>query len=513
MQNTDELAYWNALDIAGAIRARKLSTLEVVDHFITRIERHNPALNAVIAEGFEEARASAKAADRRSASGDATGPLHGVPVLMKDCLDFKTGWRNTFGGVRALKDYVASYYTTFPERMERAGAIILGKTNSPVFGFRGTCDNYLFGPTCNPFDLTRNSGGSSGGSAAAVAAGFVPIAGGGDGGGSIRIPAAWCNVFGYNQTFGLVPLRLEPNLFGGTHPFLFEGPITRSVADAALTLNVLAGKGACDPFSYDASCDFVAASSRSIAGLKVGFSADFGIFPVDPEIQAIARNAAFSLVDAGADVEEIRVCFDRSQQELSDLWCRLIIPNSVLGLELLKEQGYDVSADHPEDLPPELRCWLDRMRSRTAVEYMRDQIIRSGVHASIERVFEKYDVLITPTLACLPVSNAQDGNTVGPSEVAGEAVDPLIGWCLTYPINFTGHPAASAPAGLSASGLPVGVQIIGRRFDDASVFATSGALERIRPWNTAFDRVQRVLEEAPAVSGYGRTPLLNVRTS
>ena len=509
--SSDELAYQSAGWIANQIREKKLSPVEAIDCSIARIERLNPALNAVVVEAFDEARSHAKAAEMAVTSGRTLGPLHGVPVLMKDLRDFKPGWRCTFGGVRGLKDYIADYYTTFPERMEKAGAIIIGRTNSPIFGFRGTCDNYLFGPTSNPFDLSRNSGGSSGGSAAAVAAGFVPIAGGSDGGGSIRIPAAWCGVYGFKQSFGRVPLRLEPNLFGCTHPFLFEGPITRSVADAALVLNALAGSGPSDPYSYDSTEDFVAATSRSIKGMKVAFSPNFDVYPVEAEVGAVIRDATAALADAGAIVEEVKIGIDRPQRELSDLWCRLIVPNSVLGLELLKEQGYDILGKSPEDLPLQFRDWLERMRSRTAVEYMRDQIIRSSLYSTIERVFESHDVLITPTLACLPVKNAADGNTVGPSEIAGQEIDPLIGWCLTYLINFTGHPAASAPAGLSASGLPVGLQVIGRRNADSSVFAASAALERARPWNPTFRHVERVLESAVVRDNpYGRA-LLNAR--
>jgi len=187
---SDELAYESVADLAARIRGRNLSPLEVVDYFIDRIESRNPAINALVVFGFEEARARARSAEKAVMSGAPLGPLHGVPLAIKDCFDFKPGWRNTFGGVPALKDYVATTWSLWPELLERAGGIILAKANSPAFGFRGTCDNYLFGPTRNPFNLSKNSGGSSGGSAAAVAAGLLPLAEGGDGGGSIRIPAA-----------------------------------------------------------------------------------------------------------------------------------------------------------------------------------------------------------------------------------------------------------------------------------------------------------------------------------
>jgi amidase/aspartyl-tRNA(Asn)/glutamyl-tRNA(Gln) amidotransferase subunit A len=181
----------SATELALHIRRRQLSPVEVVDAFITRIEQRNPSLNAFVYFGFDEARQRARDAEQAVLRGNLLGPLHGVPTAIKDLFDFKPGWKSTFGGIRALKDHVVNAYCLFAERVERAGAIVLGKTNSPVMGFRGTCDNYLFGPSRNPLDLRRNTGGSSGGSAAAVADGLVPFAEGTDGGGSIRIPAPW----------------------------------------------------------------------------------------------------------------------------------------------------------------------------------------------------------------------------------------------------------------------------------------------------------------------------------
>ena len=174
-----------------------------------------------------------------------------MPSAIKDLFDFKPGWPFTFGGVRAMSDCVARWHCVFAERIEKAGAILLGKTNSPTMGLRGTCDNYLFGPTRNPFDVRKNSGGSSGGSAAAVADGLVPFAEGTDAGGSIRIPAAWCNVVGFKASFGRVPVVMRPNAFAGDTPFVFEGPISRSVEDAALALTALAGYDPRDPFSIE----------------------------------------------------------------------------------------------------------------------------------------------------------------------------------------------------------------------------------------------------------------------
>ena len=268
MALSDELAYLGVAEIALNIRRRRLSPVEVVDAFITRIEARDPSLNAFVYRGFDDARAKAREAETALTDGRPLGPLHGVPVAIKDLFDFKPGWISTFGGIRALRNYTANIYCAFAERVEQAGAIILGKTNSPTMGFRGTCDNYLFGPTRNPFNIAKNTGGSSGGSAAAVADGLLPLAEGTDGGGSIRIPSSWCSVYGYKASFGRLPCISRPDAFAAAMPFVFEGPITRSVEDAALTVDALSGYHPGDPFSLDEATDLVAATRRSIQGLE-----------------------------------------------------------------------------------------------------------------------------------------------------------------------------------------------------------------------------------------------------
>jgi amidase/aspartyl-tRNA(Asn)/glutamyl-tRNA(Gln) amidotransferase subunit A len=486
MTGVDEFSFMSASELALRIRRRDLSPVEVVDACIARIEARNPSLNALVFYGFDDARKAARAAEQAVMSGAELGPLHGVPCAIKDLFDFKPGWKATFGGIRALKDFVSDKHCAFAERIEQAGAILVGKTNSPVMGFRGTCDNYLFGPTRNPFDLTRNSGGSSGGSAAAVADGLLPFAEGTDGGGSIRIPSSWCGVYGYKASFGRVPFFAGPNAFGSTVPFLFEGPITRTVEDAALALTALAGYHPRDPYTLDEQVDFSAATRRGIKGWKIAYSPNLDVFPVDPAVAEVVAQAVRAFEEAGAEVEEVEVGITRPKQELSDLWCRLITPGSIHAFELFKAGGIDLLADHRDDLPPEFLKWFERGLSYSTLDLLRDQALRSEVYHAIQGVLNRYDLLITPTLACTAARNADDGNTVGPSTVAGETVDPLIGWCLTYPINFTGHPAASIPAGL-ADGLPVGMQIVGRRYADADVLAASAVFERLRPWRQTYE--------------------------
>ena len=245
----NDLAYTSATELARRVRSGEVSAAELVEATIERIEQRNPDLNAVVYKGYDDARRAASAADDAVRAGDPLGPLHGVPTLMKDLFDFKPGWKSTFGGIPTLADQVIDAYCVFAERVEAAGAIIVGKTNSPVMGMRGTCDNPLFGPSRNPFDTSKNTGGSSGGSAAAVADGFVPFAEGSDAGGSIRIPAAWCGVYGFKPSWGRVPVPVRPNAFAGTDPFVAEGPITRTVEDAALVLSALAGYDSRDPYA------------------------------------------------------------------------------------------------------------------------------------------------------------------------------------------------------------------------------------------------------------------------
>jgi amidase/aspartyl-tRNA(Asn)/glutamyl-tRNA(Gln) amidotransferase subunit A len=482
----EELAYMSATEICDKVRRRVLSPVEIVDACIARIERRNPSLNAFVFNGFDDARRQAKAAEEAIMSGAAVGPLHGVPSAIKDLFDFKPGWPFTFGGVRAMRNCVADWHCIFAERIEKAGAILLGKTNSPTMGLRGVCDNFLFGPSRNPFDLRKNAGGSSGGSAAAVADGLVPFAEGTDAGGSIRIPAAWCNVVGFKPSFGRVPVVLRPNAFAGATPFVAEGPISRTVEDAALALNALAGYDPRDPFAVETTEDFLSATRRSVKGWKVAYSPNLDVFPIDPAIRRTLDEAVQCFGDAGAIVEEVVLGLKRKQRELSDAWTRLMAPLNIGALEGMKAFGIDLMGEHRHDFPPDYLLRIDAGRTRSAMHLEADQAIRSEIYDVIERALATHEILVCPTVAAMPVDNAADGDTKGPTEVDGVEVDPLIGWCPTYLTNFSGHPSASVPAGLSG-GLPVGMQIIGRRYADSDVLAAAAAVERLRPWRDAYE--------------------------
>jgi amidase len=192
--------------------------------------------------------------------------------------------------------------------------------------------------------------------------------------------------------------------------------------------------------------------------------------------------------DAGALVEDVRLGIKRDQHELSDLWCRLMMSSNLTILENFKRSGIDLIRDHATDFPPEYLAWLERVYAMSLLDSLKDQEIQTEIYDAIQGVLNTYDLLITPTLACTAVNNTDDGNTKGPTSIQGEAVDPLIGWCLTYLVNYSGHPAASIPAGLTAAGLPVGMQIIGRRYADDAVLAASAVFERLKPWQATYAR-------------------------
>ncbi|MGB3184445.1 MAG: amidase family protein [Ornithinimicrobium sp.] len=476
-----DLATAAAVPTAHAIRDRDVSATEATQAAIARIERLNPQLNAFVYTAFDEALQCAATADAAVASGAELGPLHGVPTAIKDLFDFKPGWPATMGGIPALENYVVPARCMWAERMEEAGAVILGKTNSPVMGFRGTTDNPLFGPTSNPFDTIRNSGGSSGGSAAAVASGMIPFAEGTDGGGSVRIPAAWCGVLGFKQSWGRVPMVMRPNAFAATNPFVFEGVLSRTAADLGTMLSVLSGPHPGDPYVREDRFTDVNAHRRGVSGMRIAYSRDFGGFPVDPGVAAVVDEAVRAFEEAGAQVEEVDTRLPRDQFALGELWCRLIAPLNLATLDGLAAQGIDLLGTLRDQLPAPFLRFVDEAAQTSVRDYGQLQVARTEVYDFVQSFFTGHDLLVTPTLACPPVLNSDNGQTIGPGEVNGVAVDPSIGWCLTYPLNFTGHPAASVPAGM-ADGLPVGMQVVGRLGADADVIAACGAVEEVRPW-------------------------------
>jgi amidase/aspartyl-tRNA(Asn)/glutamyl-tRNA(Gln) amidotransferase subunit A len=472
----------SATSLVADIRAGRLSAVEAARAAIDLIETLNPKVHAVVTTCVDEALAAAQRADQLAREGRFLGRLHGVPILVKDLFDFRAGLRNTFG-CRAMADFIPDFTVEHVARLEAAGATLLGKTNTPEFGHKGVTDNLLFGPTCCPFDLRRNAGGSSGGSAAAVAVGMVPLAQGSDAGGSIRIPAAWSGVVGFKPTFGRIPLTRGSNAFGLTSPFVHVGPLTRTIADAALMAQVMAGPHADDPFCIpDDGMNLLEALKADAADLRVAYSRDLGVFAVEPEVAQVVEQSVAALADDGQPVEQLNLVLPISQDELAQLWLRQI---GVLYLELfdtIAQQGPDLLTQFRDDIPEPIHAMVEQARRFSALDVRHDEALRTMLWRSIQQAFDPYDIVLTPTVGALPVLNSSDGRTMGPEMVCGRPVERCIGWCLTHPFNFTGHPAASVPAGLSSGGLPVGMQVIGRRFADEQVITMCRKIEQVRPW-------------------------------
>jgi amidase/aspartyl-tRNA(Asn)/glutamyl-tRNA(Gln) amidotransferase subunit A len=272
--------------------------------------------------------------------------------------------------------------------------------------------------------------------------------------------------------------------------FTFEGCLTRSVQDTAFVMDALCGYDPRDPFALPDTVPWLEALNGSVRGWRIAYSANLGVFPVDSRIQEIVGVAAKAFEEAGAEVEEVKIDLHRSALELGDLWCRLMIPNSMVTIERLKGQGIDILQDHPDDLPPEVHYWMEVARGQSIMDMARDQEMRTEVWDAIQAVFSGHDLLLAPTLACLPVDNATNGNTVGPASINGEAINTLIGWCPTFLFNYTGHPAASVPAGHAEGKWPVGMQIIGKKWADADVITASAVFEAIRPWKENYRLVR-----------------------
>ena len=482
----EKLETLSAAQLGREIRSAHVTPTEAVEYFARRIEARNPSLNAFVYTKFEYALQQAKQLEARLASGEDVGVFAGVPFALKDFLPSKRGWTNSHGGVRALimPDDADS---EFCKAMEKAGGIAIGKTNAPAFAFRGTCDNKLYGPTSTPFDTRCNSGGSSGGSAAAVADGLVPIAQGTDGGGSIRIPAAWCGCFGFKPSVGVVPSVARPDAWAATHPYCFDGGITKTVEDSAILLGLMARYEPRDPLSFPrAQTDYTALMRRPIRGWRIAYTPDFDVFPVEAEVARITEQAALRLEEAGARVEPVHLDLGMRAYALAETWCRSICVDTAIELETRKRAGFDLVRDHRAELPEEFIYWNEQVISGDLLDYSAFNRVRTMLFDAMQDVFAQYDLLLSPTTICLPVRNAQDGNTHGPVSVGGVPVEPLIGFCETFFVNFTGHPAASVPAGLSAAGLPVGLQMIGRRFCDGDVLAAAKTFEDIQPWRDQY---------------------------
>lgn len=480
---TRDLCFTSATDLARRIDRGDVSPLEAVDAYLERIERRNDDLRAYSTVIGEHARSEARAAERAIERGEETGPLHGVPIAIKDLFAFKADVRHTYGST-VFDDFVPDRTAPVVERLEEAGAIVLGKTNTPEFGNRPTTDNELVGTTRTPFDTDRTAGGSSGGSAAAVADGLAAAAQGSDAGGSVRIPAACCGVYGFKPTFGRVPNGNPANAFAEHTPFVQHGPLTRTVEDAALLLDVMTGPHSADPFTHpEPDSSYLEAVDRPIDGLEIAYSPTLGLFTIDGRVRETIDDAVDALSAAGATVDEVAIEFDSDPDEIRTAWKTIF---QVLLADIVRQidesHGVDLLGDHESEIDSLAVSIVEAGRDRSVMEYKRADAVRTDVYTAVRDVFDMYDLLVTPTLAVPPF----EADRLGPSDVDGTEIDPFIDWILSWIFNMTDHPAASIPAGFVDGSLPVGMQLVGDRFADGDVLAASAALERQRPWHDAY---------------------------
>ena len=461
---SDGLCWMPASEMAAAIRRRKISPVEVMKVVLARIERLNPTLNAFVTLTAEQAMRDARAAERALGKrGAKLGPLHGVPFSTKDLVNTRN-IRTTFG-TRLYADNVPTETAPIVERMLAAGAIQLGKTNTPTFGWIGATHNLLFGVTRNPWNLDRTPGGSSGGASAAVAAGLGPLAIGTDGGGSIRIPASFTGIVGHKASFGRIPVQPGSAVWSLSH----VGPMTRTVTDAALMMNVCAGPDSRDSLSLPAErVDYVKALKGGIKGLRVAWIPDPGYAKlVDPEVVAVCARAAKRFRELGCRVEEVNPRWPSPRQPWKAIFCGGVATRLT---PYLAERRADIEAG--------LVGLIEETMSWGPTTYAQAWLDRMAWWEHPRRLFETYDFVLTPTTACPPFKIGLDN----PNEIAGRPAEPYEWIPFTYPFNMTGQPACSVPAGVTADKLPVGLQIVGRRFDDVTVLRAAYAFERAQPW-------------------------------
>lgn len=456
-------------ELAAAVRGGTLSPTEIVDAIAARMDQLEPTLHAFSTPTLDNAREQAQKLAGRLAAGDDVGPLAGVPIGIKDLVATK-GIR-TAGGSKAYEDFVPDEDDIVVERLKAADALIIGKTNVPEFGYSGVGHNPVFETTRNPWNPQLTPGGSSAGSGAAVASGMGPMAVGSDGGGSVRIPAAHCGLFGMKASMGRVPLY--PGCRDERFPGMSSweslehiGPMTRTVADGALMLSVMAGPDARDRHTIPTSdVDWTGSLDDGIQGLRVAYSADLGYAAVDPQVLQIVEDAVSVFENKlGCVVDRADPGFD---DPYNAFWGLVAADSDLRGMRAMAEQ---------HELSPHLLDFLARPWS--AQDLTDAGMSRKALYNKMWRFMENYDLLLTPTLTVPPFPV----HTQGPEKVGGHMVPSFQWLSFTLPINMTGQPAASVPAGWTKDGLPVGLQIVGRHLADQTVLKACAAFEAAAPW-------------------------------
>ncbi|MFN0180550.1 MAG: amidase [Gemmatimonadales bacterium] len=455
---SDDLCWLNATDLAALIRARRVSAREVIIAHLAQIDRVNPAVNAIVTLVPERALAAADRADQRLARGEEVGPLHGLPIAHKD-LQETAGIRTTYGSP-LYRDLVPAADSLLVERCRLAGAICVGKTNTPEFGAGSQTFNPVFGATRNPYALDRSVGGSSGGAAAALASGMLPIADGSDMGGSLRNPASFCNVVGMRPSPGRVPSQTEMGWF----TLSVDGPMARTVADTALLLSALAGPDPRSPIALEEpGRRFADPLGRDFRGTRIAWTDGFGL-PFEPAVRQVVDRQRATFEALGATVEEAQPSMAGLDEAFRTL--RAWHFEMALGPEWRKS---------PEQLKDTVRWNVEAGSRLTGPEVAAAEVLRTAGYHRVRQFMERYEFLVLPTVQVAPF----DVSVPYPTAIAGVAMETYIDWMKScYLISAVGHPCISVPAGFTAEGLPVGLQIVGRHRDDWGVLQLAFAFEQ-----------------------------------
>jgi amidase len=460
-QTDSSICFMSAVEMARMIRAKKLSAREALAAHLKQIERVNPKVNAIVTLVAEMAAEAARKADEMQARGETLGRLHGLPVAHKDLVETR-GIRTTFGSL-LYKDYVPAEDDLIVERLRRAGAITIGKTNTPEFGAGSQTFNKVFGATHNPYDLTKTCGGSSGGAAVALACGMVPVADGSDTGGSLRNPAAFCNVVGFRPSIGRVP---NPKAAFAWSTLSTSGCLGRSVADLAFVLSTIAGPDTRAPLSIrEAGELFARPLERNFKGARVAWFKNLGGAPFDARVRAVVDGHRRTFESLGCVVEEAEPDF--SLAEISFRVLRAWNSAHTYGARL---------KEHPDAFKDTLKGEIEEGLRLTGTEVARAETAHGELWRRFQAFLGKYEYFVLPTTQ-VP---AFDINMPYPKEIAGVRFDSYIDWMKScWYISATGNPAASVPGGFTSEGLPVGVQIVGRDREDFGVLQMAHAFERV----------------------------------
>jgi amidase len=463
----EELCFKQAAELVGLVRRRKVSPLEITRAVLTRIEKVNPPLTAYCTVAAEQALAAARRATAAVGKRGATlGPLHGVPVSIKDLTPTK-GIRTTWGS-KIFEHHVPDADGLVVERLKAAGAIVIGKTNTPEFGAGANTFNAVFGPSRNPWNPKLTCGGSTGGGAIALATGLGPLAQGSDLGGSLRVPAAFCGVVGFRTSPGCVPVWPNANAWDS---YSVQGPMARTVSDAALMLSVIAGPDPRVPISYpvDPRALLTAVKRPSVRGLRIAWGGDLGITPLDHEVRRVTEATVAVFRRLGARVETGHPDFGDAAE----------IVRTSRGLAMVTRQEANL-AKWRSVMQENLVKNTEQGLALTASEIARGDRLRTDLFHRVRQFMERYDLILTPTAPVPPFPLEMRS---GPEEINGVRMTNYIQWALlTYAFTVINAPAISVPAGFTRDGLPVGLQIAGHWRDEVTVLRAAAAFEAAAPW-------------------------------